>query len=398
MQLLNLDNYRFILISLSTILILFNTCDYATCLDASTKIKEFGYPLETYEVWTDDRAHLGLERIPHNGNTVIGKPVLLMHGLFSDSYIFTANNSSLSFVLSDAGFDVWLYNTRGVGLSRTLSIYKRPGSLPNMNRISWNFSFHEMGVYDLTAVIDFILKKTEHSKLNVVGYSLGATIAFVCLSDKPEYNAKVNKLVLIAPATNFKTSPVTTFVKQFPKIVSIMLDVFDFIPYTMDPDSTYSQLRNMCAKESVLKRCKKLIDFLEGVDLPIDNNTVLDMASVFPQPVSSKLMKHYFQIVMKGRLSHYDYGTSGNLLLYNKIIPPDYDLSKVTAPTFIIHSNNDYLTTPTDVKWLIHLLPNIKEVHYIDKVQWGHLSFILSPNRREIINLYIANKLLDESL
>lgn len=62
----------------------------------STKIKEFGYPLETHEVWTEDRAHLGLERIPHNGSTVIGKPVLLMHGLFSDSYIFTANNSSLS--------------------------------------------------------------------------------------------------------------------------------------------------------------------------------------------------------------------------------------------------------------------------------------------------------------
>lgn len=59
-----------------------------------------------------------------------------------------------------------------------------------------------------------------------------------------------------------------------------MLDVFDFIPYTMDPDSTYNQLRNMCAKESVLKSCKKLIDFLEGVDLPIDNvcNTNIESA------------------------------------------------------------------------------------------------------------------------
>lgn len=51
------------------------------------------------------------------------------------------NYSISGFVLSDAGFDVWLYNTRGVGLSRTLSIYKRPGSLPNMNRISWNFRY-----------------------------------------------------------------------------------------------------------------------------------------------------------------------------------------------------------------------------------------------------------------
>ncbi|CAH1725272.1 unnamed protein product [Aphis gossypii] len=112
----------------------------------------------------------------------IGKPVLLMHGLFSDSYIFTANNSSLSFVLSDAGFDVWLYNTRGVCLSRTLSIYKRPGSLPNMNRISWNFSFHEMGVYDLTAVIDFILKKNRTFKIERCGlfFRSNYSICFAC--------------------------------------------------------------------------------------------------------------------------------------------------------------------------------------------------------------------------
>jgi hypothetical protein len=55
-----------------------------------------------------------------------------------------------------------------------------------------------------------------------------------------------------------------------------MLNRFDFIPYTADPDSTYSQLRNMCSKKSVLKSCKKFIDLLEGVDLPIENvcNTV----------------------------------------------------------------------------------------------------------------------------
>jgi len=75
-----------------------------------------------------------------------------------------------------------------------------------------------MGVYDLPAVINFILKKTEYSKLDIVGYSLGASITFACLSDKPEYNAKINKLVLIAPATNFKTSPVATIVQLFPKM------------------------------------------------------------------------------------------------------------------------------------------------------------------------------------
>lgn len=84
------------------------------------------------------------------------------------------------------------------------------------------FSFHELGVYDLPAVIDFILKITEYSKLDVVGYSLGATVSFACLSDKPEYNDKINKLALIAPATNFATSPVAAVVKQFSEILLVI--------------------------------------------------------------------------------------------------------------------------------------------------------------------------------
>ncbi|KAL5243616.1 hypothetical protein ACI65C_011026 [Semiaphis heraclei] len=316
MKLLNLGNFQFIFISLSCT-IFFSTCDYVTCLDTSQKIKEFGYPLETHEVWTEDRAHLGLERIPHNGNKIIGRPVLLMHGICSDSIVFAANKSSLSFVLSDAGFDVWLYNIRGAGLSRTLSIYEGPGSLPNMNRVSWNYSFHELGVYDLTAVIDFILKKSEYSKLDIVGYSLGATVSFVCLSDKPEYNAKINKLALIAPATNFKTSPVTAIAKQFSDILSIMLDGFNFIPFTVDPDTMLSKLRNLCADESIFMSCKRLIGILDGSDLPLDKNSVLDFVSAFPQPVPSKLLKHYFQVITKDKLRHFDYGTSRNMLRYN---------------------------------------------------------------------------------
>lgn len=62
------------------------------------KIKELGYPLMTYQVWTADKYLLGLERIPHSKhrNESIGKPVLLLHGLYLSSAIFTINNSSLS--------------------------------------------------------------------------------------------------------------------------------------------------------------------------------------------------------------------------------------------------------------------------------------------------------------
>jgi len=62
-------------------------------------------------------------------------------------------------------------------------------------------SFHEMGIYDFPAVVDFVLNKTGRAKLDIVGYSLGATIALVGLSEMPSYNSKIDKLVLMAPTT-----------------------------------------------------------------------------------------------------------------------------------------------------------------------------------------------------
>lgn len=50
-----------------------------------------------------------------------------------------------------------------------------------------------------------------------------------------------------------------------------------------------------------------------------------------------------------------------------------------------------------DVKWLITQLPNVKDEHYIDKIPFGHFSFSISPEMKEIVNVYIRNKLLDNN-
>ncbi|XP_022170231.1 gastric triacylglycerol lipase-like [Myzus persicae] len=379
--------------------VIFSTCDYAACLESSYRIKEFGYPLMTYQVKTVDKYQLGIERIPHSkhrSNPRPGKPVLLLHGLYLSSAIFTINNSSLSFVLSDAGFDVWLFNARGVGLSRKLSIYKKPGSSPKMNSISWDFSFQEMGVYDMTTTIDFILKNTGYSKLDVVGYSLGTTISLVCLTDRPEYNSKINKLVLMAPTSRLKSSGMPlNMLKQYSGFIRGFLDGVNFFPITHDPDTTYRLLRRLCTIDFAFKYCRQFIDFSQGINLPINNDTILDIISEFPQPMSSKTLRHMLQLLTTGRFCHYDYGPSGNLLHYKTKTAPDYDLSRITAPTYVIYSKEDTLVRPVDVEWLITQLPNIKDVHYIDKIPFGHLSFSLSPIMKEVVNMYITNKLLD---
>lgn len=56
-----------------------------------------------------------------------------------------------------------------------------------------------MGVYDQPAIVDYILAKTNASKLYYIGYSQGTTSLLVMLSERPEYNDKIYAASLLAP-------------------------------------------------------------------------------------------------------------------------------------------------------------------------------------------------------
>lgn len=62
------------------------------------------------------------------------------------------------------------------------------------------FSWHEIGVYDLPANIDYILNATGQNKLFFIGHSQGTTSFFVMASERPEYNDKIAMMTALAPA------------------------------------------------------------------------------------------------------------------------------------------------------------------------------------------------------
>lgn len=57
--------------------------------------------------------------------------------------------------------------------------------------------WHEKGIYDVPAMIDYVLNTTQQEQLVYVGYSEGTTAFLVTASTRPEYNLKVGKARLV---------------------------------------------------------------------------------------------------------------------------------------------------------------------------------------------------------
>lgn len=87
------------------------------------------------------------------------------------------------------------------------------------------FSWHEIGYYDLPAMIDYVLEKTHQTSLHYIGYSQGTTTFYVMCSERPEYNDKVKGMVSMAPVaflTN-QRSPLIKFIVRFYILMEVSL-------------------------------------------------------------------------------------------------------------------------------------------------------------------------------
>jgi lysosomal acid lipase/cholesteryl ester hydrolase len=83
--------------------------------------------------------------------------VFLQHGLMCSADSFAVNgNQSTAFILAKQGYDVWLGNSRGSKYSREHLYWD-----PNEDEEYWNFSWEQMGVYDLPAAIDYVRDQTK---------------------------------------------------------------------------------------------------------------------------------------------------------------------------------------------------------------------------------------------
>lgn len=72
------------------------------------------------------------------------------------------------------------------------------------------FSWGEMALYDLPAMIDYVLNTTKMASLGYIGHSQGTMMPFAGLSVYKELASKVNVLIALGPVATVGniTSPI----------------------------------------------------------------------------------------------------------------------------------------------------------------------------------------------
>jgi lysosomal acid lipase/cholesteryl ester hydrolase len=171
--------------------------------DVMKLIAQAGYKGEFFYVEPKDNSgwSLKMHRILPRGNRRDAQPVFLMHGLFAASgdYVVTGRNKALAYLLADNNYDVFMGNCRG-------NRHARMTRSANAST-AWDFSFNEIGKYDIAAMIDKALEINGREKLFFIGHSQGTTSVLALLATRPEYNQKIIQAHLLAAVAFQKYLP-----------------------------------------------------------------------------------------------------------------------------------------------------------------------------------------------
>lgn len=356
-------------------------------LDPADLMRKFGYDVDVHKVTTEDGYILEVDRIPHppTGDVQNQRPaVLLVHGILANAVTWVSNLPSQSpgFLLSDAGFDVWFVNCRGGPQSNFHQ------TLTTRDPKFWNWSFDEIGRYDLSAVIDYILNKTRLTKIGMLTTSRGFTSSSVLFSLRPEYNDKVNILIGYAPVANltYFTSPVR-FAAPFAGPIQAVNDFFTRGGLLVSSQAQKNLIATAC-NSPLRDICYAPLAALFGINPKQLNKTRIPVyVANNPVGTSSQELVHYAQVYKKKNLVRYDYGKAENQARYGQVTPPEYPLEKIRVPFAVFKGRADQFADPQDVKDLTERLRDIIVTDYeVPDPQFGHLDFIYAFNATEILH------------
>jgi len=311
--------------------------------------------------------------------------VLLQHGILCSSadWVMGHSDDSLGYILADAGYDVWLGNYRGNTYS------KAHCSLTSKDEEFWNFSWDDMGKYDIPAMIDHILKVTKQDQIFYVGHSMGTTGFMVMANERPEYQDKIYLASFLAPVAfvDHMKAPIK-FLAPFSNQIGWIYNVVgggEFLPNNF----MMKMITDMMKREDVHYVDEVLVSFLNlicGFDPAQVNETMME--TIFqhtPAGTSTNTIIHYAQGIQSGKFAHFDLGKNGNIKKYGQETPPEFSIEAMHVPIASYWSQDDWMAQPPDLFRYMSKLQNNFATYEVPFKPWDHLDYLWGMDAKTIL-------------
>lgn len=361
-----------------------------------------------HQVVTPDGYILSIHRVisPKHVDKQRRPVVFLQHGLFCSSAVWLIGDRSkaFGFLLADAGFDVWLGNFRGNTYSRNHTFLD-----PEQDEF-WQFSWDQMGAYDLPTMLQHVshvtntrVTQTSGSGDGIVyiGHSMGTTAFWVMCNEFPGLTENlVSLMVGMAPASVISrmSSPIRYIAPLSDQIERMMsltgnsefgtrenfLQAFPSVCATISNTTLEAAAKN---NESMCTITDNIFFTMSGFDAAQMNYTLLPIIlGHTPAGTSVKTVTQFAQGFNSKRFCHFDYGdTEKNYEMYGRSQPPHYDLGKVQVPVLLYWGQNDWITHPDDVQWLASQLPRLIASVRVPYDDWNHLDFMWAKDADSLL-------------
>ncbi|XP_076037452.1 lipase member K-like [Oratosquilla oratoria] len=393
-------------------------------------IRLSGYPLEVHNVVTEDGYILELFRIPSGRGTRTSgeprQPVLLQHGLLASSSTWVLQEEpekNLPMLLADDGYDVWLANSRGSEYSQ------RHFTLATDDPRFWQFSFDQMGRFDLPATVDYILEQTPKDDLLFVGFSMGSRILTAMLNEFPEYNNKIRVWIGLAATFNLRhvrgvhaeLSTVAPFLQEALEVkgvhkidfrqpfiragirlaclwVPLCLDLYASSGPGVDVNKVGMRVLGLFAYAPVALPWTPsghgILSFEEGRKHAAGQEFLRVQLNRGLSVTSLTNYAHYAQLIRTGQFTKFDFGASKNREVYGQDVPPEYRPDVVQVPAFLFSGTKDYQAFPEDGASLAASLPAlvcfeiVRGYNHFDFVTGAHAEQRIYQRVMDILKAY----------
>lgn len=198
---------------MTTVLVI---CTIALCVAVHNLLvaRLWHIPLEPDEIHytiTEDRWRLALTRYRGRPGG-FAEPVVLCHGLGANRYNMDFGNTySIARFLHARGFDVWIAELRGTGLSSHPRLFSRH---------QYGYTFDDFAWRDAPAIVGAVKRATGAPQVFWLGHSMGGMLAYIFLQGP--LAASIRGVVAISSPGRFGGHPVFALYRRFTKLASVL--------------------------------------------------------------------------------------------------------------------------------------------------------------------------------